>query len=291
MFQRKPAVVEWWNGISAVIDLTNPETQAWFHEQLTWLQDEYGVDGFKLDAGDAQYYTGDVYYHEETHPNRQTELFAEVGLQYPMNEYRACWKMGGQPLVQRLRDKGHNWDDLNELIPDILAQGLMGYAYTCPDMIGGGEYRSFLNADTIDQALIVRSTQTHALMPMMQFSVAPWRVLDEAQLPAVKKMVDLHQSFADKIINLAHHTAKTGEPIVRPMEYVFPHQGYAEVKDQFMLGDDVLVAPMLSGEGDVRKVLIPKGLWQSDEGETIEGPAEIEVRVPLERLAYFRRAE
>lgn len=49
--------------------------------------------------------------------------------------------MGGQPLVQRLRDRQHSWDlnGLASLIPNGLAQGLAGYAYICPDMIGGGK--------------------------------------------------------------------------------------------------------------------------------------------------------
>ena len=49
-----------------------------------------------------------------------------------------------KPLAQRLRDKGHNWQDLQQLIPDALALGLMGYAFMCPDMIGGGEYSLLL---------------------------------------------------------------------------------------------------------------------------------------------------
>lgn len=46
-------------------------------------------------------------------------------------------------------------------------------------MVGGGQYGSFLNIDRdkFDQDLIVRSCQVHAMMPMMQFSVAPWRIL------------------------------------------------------------------------------------------------------------------
>ena len=48
-------------------------------------------------------------------PNRHTEAFAEIGLDYPLNEYRATWKMGGQPLAQRLRDKEHTWEDLRKL--------------------------------------------------------------------------------------------------------------------------------------------------------------------------------
>ena len=40
----------------------------------------------------------------------------------------------------------------------------------------GGQFTSFLDDAPIDQELVVRSTQVHALMPMMQFSVAPWRI-------------------------------------------------------------------------------------------------------------------
>ena len=59
--------------------------------------------------------------------------------------------------------------------------GLLGFAYTCPDMIGGGEFNSFLNIKEgeLDEELIVRSCQIHAMMPMMQFSVAPWRILNQ----------------------------------------------------------------------------------------------------------------
>src|SRR5690606_28940538 len=109
-----------------------------------------------------------------------TMAWASIGLEFPVNEYRAGWKMGGQPLVQRLGDKDYSWNAVQMLIPDMIAAGLLGYAYTCPDMIGGGQFAAFLNLknDQFDQKLIVRSAQVHALMPMMQFSVAPWRILD-----------------------------------------------------------------------------------------------------------------
>jgi len=66
-----------------------------------------------------------------------------------------------------------------EAVPDLISQSVMGYAYTCPGMIGGGEYRSFLSTKTIDEELVVRSAQVHALMPMMEFSAAPWRILSK----------------------------------------------------------------------------------------------------------------
>ena len=169
----QPYICRWWNGYSGLLDFTHPDAMQWFRDRLAYLQTEYGVDGFKLDAGDAEFYRGDLKTHKTVSPNTHTELWAEVGLAFPLNEYRACWKMAGKHLAQRLRDKRHEWNDLRRLIPDAVAQGLMGYAFMCPDMIGGGEVGSFWNIDKLDEELIVRSTQCSALMPMMQFSVAP----------------------------------------------------------------------------------------------------------------------
>ena len=284
----KPAMVRWWNGVSAVLDLTTTAGENWFKKELDGLMSTYGVDGYKLDAGDARFYKG-IKASKDISPNQHNALFAEIGLDYPYNEYRATWKMGGQPLVQRLHDKNHDWNDLQKLIPHMTLEGLMGYPFSCPDMIGGGQFNSFLEGSVIDQELVVRSTQMHALMPMMQFSVAPWRILDKKHLDAVLSTVKLRERFSEKILELAKNAAKTGEPILRSLEYVFPHQGFALTNDQFMLGDTILVAPFLqAGEGK-RKVTLPKGKWKSDTGKKYRGGKTIEISVPLTRLPYFEK--
>ncbi|MFH4967726.1 glycoside hydrolase family 31 protein [Gaetbulibacter sp. M240] len=286
--KNKAAVIRWWNGASACLDLSNPKAKNWFYERLDHLMDAYGVDGFKFDAGDAQFYTGELRSFKESIPNDHTQYFAEIGLRYPLNEYRASWKMAGMPLAQRLRDKGHNWEDLQKLIPDQMSQSVMGYAYTCPDMIGGGEYQSFLNTATIDEELIVRSAQVHALMPMMQFSVAPWRVLSESNENICKDMAKLHLQFGSQFLELAKKASLTGEPIVKPMELAFPGNGYETIKDQFVLGNSIVVAPVTKKGVRSRKVVLPKGKWMSDEGETYRGGRTIEISVPLERLPFFK---
>ena len=154
-------------------------------------------------------------------------------------------------------------------------------------MIGGGDHVSFLDHAAIDQDLIVRSAQTHALMPMMQFSLAPWRVLDAAHLAAVKKAVAIRQEFTPVILELAHDSARTGEPMVRSLEYCFPGQGLVQVKDEFMLGDSVLVAPM-SQKSETRQLVLPKGEWIGDDGQTLAGGATYTITVPLERIPYYR---
>ena len=281
----------WWNGYSASLDLTNPEAVQYFQGRLTYLVKEYGVDGFKLDAGDANHYhDANIKARQTISPNTFSELWAKLGLPFKLNEYRACWKLAGQPLAQRLRDKGHNWQDLRQLIPDALALSLMGYAYICPDMIGGGEYSYFYNNPDkpLDQELIVRSAQCSALMPMMQFSVAPWRVLSRENMTICRDMALLHEKMGQGILAMAKVAAKSGEPIVRHMEYMYPHQGYAEIKDQFLLDGRILVAPVLEKGKRKRTVVFPAGTWLGDDGSTIIGPCTREINVPLRRLPWYR---
>ena len=294
---RFPAIMQWWDGFSAVTDLTNPYGRDWFKAQLDRLVQEYGVDGFKLDGGDAVHYSasrmlaGAVAHDANATPNRHTEAFAEIGLDYPLNEYRACWKMGGQPLAQRLRDKEHSWEDLHKLVPGIVNQGLMGYPFNCPDMIGGGEYLSFMDLAEVDQELIVRAAQTHALMPMMQFSVAPWRVLSPENLEICRRAAALHSEMGGEILGMAQEAAKTGEPMVRSLEYQYPHEGWVDIDDQFLLGPDILVAPVLEKGARTREVVFPPGRWTGEDGSIVEGPTTVEVDAPLERLPWYRRVE
>jgi alpha-glucosidase (family GH31 glycosyl hydrolase) len=281
-----PAIIKWWNGYSALLDFTNPSTVQWFNGELDRLVKDFEIDGFKFDAGDMNFYNSDALSMIPATPNRQCELFAQFGLRFPYNEYRACWKMAGQPLAQRLHDKNHTWEDVQKLIPHMITEGLAGYTFSCPDMIGGGNWVSFLDKKTMDQDLVVRSAQIHALMPMMQFSVAPWRILDSAHLEAVKDAVKIRKKFTSTILELARKSARNGEPIISPLEYFFPNQGYDDIKDQFMLGENVLVAPMEKKDKS-RKVVLPKGKWLSDDGKLYKGGTSYTVDVPLARLPYF----
>jgi alpha-glucosidase len=283
-----PAMIRWWNGVSAVLDFSNPVAVAWFNEQLDKLVNDYHIDGFKFDAGDMRFYPKNTLSKMNLTANEHCQSYTQFGLRFSLNEYRACWKMGGQPLAQRLHDKNHSWEDLQNLIPDMVIAGLSGYTFSCPDMIGGGMLISFENLDAVNQELIVRSAQCHALMPMMQFSVAPWRVLDELHFGAVKKAVEIRKKFIPVILNLARESAKTGEPILTNLEFYFPNQGFESVTDQFMLGTEIMVAPMVES-GNARKVKLPEGKWLGDDGQVYQGGSDYSIDVPLDRLPYFTR--
>lgn len=286
-----PAIVNWWNGFSACLDTTNPEAVAWFKSILKETQNKYGVDGFKFDAGDIAYMKGEYdFYDKNANINDFSQRWAEVGLDFPFNELRTTWKTGGQPLVQRLGDKDYSWNSNKLLIPDMTTAGLLGFAYTCPDMIGGGQFGSFLDIKEgeIDEELIVRSCQIHTLMPMMQFSVAPWRILSKENMEICAKYAHLHEQMGDYILECARQYSSSNIPIVRSMEFEYPHQGFVDCIDQFVLGSKYLVAPILTPE-HVRTVKLPKGLWKDDLGKTHKGGRTIEVNAPLERLPYFEK--
>ena len=243
-----------------------------------------------MDGGALYHYRKGFRPHENIPSGDQANGFAAFALQYPLCEYRHAWKLGGQPIVERLHDKKHSWEDLRSLIPAMIAGGLLGHPFMCPDMIGGGEWTCFLPGAPFEPELFVRSAQVHALCGQMQFSASPWRVLkDPGHREIIRGTVALRQKFADRFVELARESGRTGEPMLLNLEYNFPGMGYADIKDQFMMGGDLLVAPVVEKGAESRKVVLPPGKWKADDGQIHTGPATIEVPAPLSRLPHFER--
>jgi alpha-glucosidase (family GH31 glycosyl hydrolase) len=287
--EESPAIQHWWNGASAVLDLSNPDAFGWFQHQLDTLIDQYGIDGFKFDGGDPiRYNPQDVSFASRT-PNTHCEDFGRIGLKYSISEYRACWKLGGQHLIQRVRDKSHDWDrgGLADTLPTSLAHGLMGYAYTCPDMVGGGELNKIPNR--LDQELFVRWAQSATFFPIIQYSMLPHRVLDDQHLGLCMDMVKLRTKIGPDILQLAQIASKIGDPIMRNMAYEFPNAGMDTITDQFMLGSQYLIAPVLQKGQTRRLIRFPAGCWQGDDGSRVDGPCEVEVEAPISRVPWYTR--
>lgn len=269
-------ITRWWNGYSATLDFSNPDAGKWLKEQLDELQN-LGVDGFKFDAGDSIYYSDEDVTYEKVSPNEQSRLWAKFGEQYPFNEYRVTFKAGGYSLMQRLCDKAHSWgvDGVASLIPDTLLQGLTGHPYGCPDMIGGGEYLNFqeMASSRLDQELFVRHSEIASLLPAMQFSAAPYRVLDEKNFNKILDSIEIRKKYSPYIMELLEKSSKTGEPIVRYLAYEFPEERVEKIVDQFILGDRYLIAPVYEKYKLGREVYIPQGEWIYED-EIIESKGE-----------------
>lgn len=285
------ALVWWWNGISVTMDLTAPAIRQKFTDELRDFANRFGFEGFKFDGGDPEYFRGNALFSEPwMTPADFGHAYAKVGESFPYNEYRAAYNPGGLPIVVRHYDVGHTWESMRAVIPDLLTAGLLGCPYVFADMIGGGLGGSYeIGGPKFSHKMFIRSCQMQALMPMMQFSAAPWRVLTPEECEICRKFAELHVSFGPYIMEQVHLASSTGEPIMRSMEYEYPGCGYERVVSQFMLGPKYIVAPVLS-EDDSQTVYLPKGKWRDDLGKTFKGPRVLHLQnVPLERLPYYEK--
>lgn len=279
--------LRWWNGISACLDMRKVEARQWMQEQLQALCD-IGVDGFKFDGGDS------VFYLPEHDPDTQSHLWASFAANYALNEMRTDFNTQGMPLMERLSDKQHIWGKggVASLIPDTLALGLAGHPISSPDMIGGGEYTCFLDTsiEDLDTELILKNTAIAMLMPVVQFSVNLARVMPQF-LPQVQELLSIRQSLQAEYDLLAQEAMHTKEPIVRYMEYVFPHSGMESINDQFMLGNKYLVAPLYKQGEQTRQVVLPKGLWKAQDGSICGSNDHNSIAESSALLAVYERLQ
>ena len=284
-----PKACGWWNGYSAFLDFSHPNANAWFAETLDGLVKDFGVDGFKLDGADlGAYDLSDRRAFDPKATNGSLNNgYCAYALRYPFSEIRNTWRMQQIPVVVRLHDKMHEWGALRRIVADMIGAGLLGHPFVCPDMVGGGDWIAFIPGSPFEQELFIRSAQIHALSPMMQISASPWRVLDTEHQTIFSKTLALRQKFAPRIAALAEKAGKDGEPILRNLEYNYPGMGYAGIIDEFMIGDGLLVAPVMEKGARGWKVGVPPGRWIADDGAEVVGPCEISVSAPLARLPHF----
>ena len=79
--------------------------------------------------------------------------------------------------------------------------------------------------------------------------------------------------------------------MIRSLEYNDPHQGYEAVTDEYMLGRDILVCPVIT-KGTVEKdIVFPEGRWQDEKGTVYEGRQILKLPTPLDNLLWFRRVK
>ena len=289
----RAGVVWWWSGISCVWDLTYALGWDDYAQTLRRFAAEYGIDGFKWDAGDVGPMARTLRFHDPA--KRAVDWahdYVRVGAElFPYNEYRVGFRTGGMPVMQRLPDVHHRWEAIRRVSGMVQAAGLLGSPYVVADMVGGGEATTYRPGGFFSEKLFVRSCALAALHPMMQFSAAPWRYLSPGNVEICRAFANLHVEFAPYILDLARHAARTGEPIVRTMEYEFPHAGFAKPMTQFMLGPKWLVAPV-TAEDDAVTVELPAGCWTDDLGTVHVGPKTLTLtHVPLGRLPRYARTE
>ena len=294
-----PAIVQWWNGYSAILDFTKEADNNFLKIQLDALMENYKIDGFKFDGGSWPYYSDlcckNGHILEEEKKYLRNIAWNEFGRAYKYHEYKDSYKCGGKCSISRLADRAHSWDKngLNTIIPNTIAQGLIGHPFVCPDMIGGGEWSMFLRDGFVfDEELFVRMAQASTYLPMMQFSLAPWEYLNEENCSYCLDAAKKHKEIAPEIIRLVNESRRSGEPIVKPMAYEFPEENYETVKDYFIFGKNTLVAPVLEKGHITKTVRLPKGFnWEYIDGSIYHGGETVTVSAPISVLPVFTKIE
>ena len=289
------SIIQWWNGHCAVLDMTKECDRRYLSDQLDRLV-SLGVDGFKFDGGDVGVYREGATVNgtpsSSATAEERNDAWNKFGAMYEFHEYKDSYKQGGRNMIQRLSDKAHVWQGhgLADILPASLVQGILGTPFICPDMIGGGEwsYFRYIAKSVADGELFVRMAQCSALLPMMQFSLAPWQYLNGEHLKLCLNAARLHKEMSPYILTLVRHAETSGEPIVRMLEYCYPHQGFAEVTDCFMLGERYLVAPVTVRGQTEKSLRLPSGRWRYCNGTIYEG-GNVTVPAPLDVLPYFEK--
>jgi hypothetical protein len=288
-----PYLVRWWQGYGGLIDITNPDARDWWLQRLRWLQTEYGVAGFKFDAGEASFVPHDAVFSTPIPRWLYTDLYVDwIATQFPYTEVRAGWRSQDQGILFREWDKWSRWgldNGLHSVLTQALALSVCGYPFILPDMIGGNAY----GGEEPDAELLIRWTQLSALMPAMQFSIPPWQLGDEANT-ICRRYAQLYTELAPYRQEIIQVTLRDGSPLVRPLFWHDPHDRIAQQCDsQFLLGERLLVAPVLQPGGRERDVYLPAGIWRDRwSGQEHKGPTWLRsVPAPLEVLPLYERID
>ncbi|XP_050498391.1 myogenesis-regulating glycosidase-like isoform X2 [Diabrotica virgifera virgifera] len=289
----------WWNGNGNghQIDFTNPKAAEWYTDRLKKLQTNPGIDSFKFDAGEADYAEQATVFpyvsraEQNLLPNLLTTEYIKTCANFgDLIEVRSAFRNQNSSNFVRMLDKDSRWDMQNglpTLVTTLFQLNLNGYPLVLPDMIGGNGYGG--NVPTAE--LIVRWTQANTFMPSMQFSYLPWEFNSDEfnTLEIVKKYVSLHEQYSDVIIKAMERSVSDGSPVNPPIWWIDPTDPVAlACNDEYLVGEDILVAPVLEEKSRSRNVYLPRGRWRDGQNGTVyEGPLSFDYPADIDILPYF----
>ncbi|MFD4646761.1 alpha-xylosidase [Streptomyces sp. NPDC058441] len=297
---RKPNgdVWQWdlWQPGMALVDFTDPGARDWYAGKLRGLLD-MGVDSFKTDFGERV--PTDVVWHDGSDPERMHNYYAhlynrtvfellekERGSGEAVVFARSATAGGQQFPVHWGGDCFASFTAMAESLRGGLSLSLSGFGFWSHD-IGGFE-------GTPDPAVFKRwlafgLLSSHSRLHGNVSYRVPWAFGEEA-VDVARKFTRLKHRLMPYLYGAAVEAHRTGVPVMRPMLLDFPDDPTCRVLDrQYMLGPDLLVAPVFSADGDV-EFYLPEGTWtRLLTGERVEGGRWLRETHGFDSLPLFVR--
>ena len=282
------------------IDFTNPRAVDWWQGMLTaavrdqgwdgWMEDfgEYVDDGDHLAAGNGALLS-EVYpllYHKVTERivhaiNPDVVGFSRSGFVGTQRFSTMLW--GGDQSHDWARDTG-----LPSVITAGITAGMSGYSTWGPDILSDGE----------DKELWLRWAEFGALTPVMrdhvwskpQYSVNLW--YDAETRALFKKYAILHASLVPYFAAYAEQAHRTGTPILRHTVLEYPDDPRTYTAEyQYLLGESLLIAPIIEPGATTRKLYLPHGEWVNYwTGEHYTGGNDVTVPAAIDVIPILVRA-
>ncbi|MGN8246691.1 alpha-xylosidase [Cellulomonas soli] len=275
------SVWQWdlWQAGMGLVDFTNPDAVAWYQGKLKVLLDQ-GVDCFKTDFGER--IPTDVVWHDGSDPERMhnyyTHLYnktvfdlltAERGEGQAVLFARSATAGGQQFPVHWGGDCESTFVSMAESLRGGLSLAASGFGYWSHD-IGG--FEGTPDPVVFKRWLAFGLLSSHSRLHGSDSYRVPW-AFDEEAVDVTRRFTHLKMSLMPYLAQAGVEAHEQGTPVMRPMVLEFPDDpGAATVDTQYMLGGDLLVAPVFSAAGEV-DVYVPEGTWTSLlDGEQVTGP-------------------
>mgnify|MGYP003362164041 FL=1 len=256
-----------WQAGMGIVDFTNPQACEWYAGHLKRLVD-MGVDCFKTDFGER--IPTDVVWHDGCDPQKMHNHYAFVynklvyeTLQDKLGESEAVLfarsaSVGAQQFpVHWGGDCYATYESMAESLRGGLSIGLSGFGFWSHD-IGG--FENTAPAHIYKRWCAFGLLSSHSRLHGSKSYRVPW-VYDDEACDVVRQFTQLKCRLMPYLYPASSQAASHGTPVMRAMMLEFPEDPACDYLDrQYMLGDDLLVAPVFSEEGDV-DFYLPQGRW------------------------------
>ena len=315
------------NGNNVFMDATNPRAREYVWNKIKQNYADLGIKTFWLDEAEPEFSSNYDFasyrYHEgpvaevgNIYPREYARLFYEGqkqnGQEDIVNLIRCAWA-GSQRYGALVwsGDISSSYEDFRKQIAAGIHMGISGIPWWTTDI--GGFHNGWIE-DPDFRELLVRWFQFGTFCPVMRlhgdrkpghdiFSKTGEKLqptgadneiwsYGEENYAILKNLIEVRELMRDYTRSVMRDAHENGNPVMRALFYEFPGDGRAwDVKDEYLFGPDVLVAPVCHAGARSRRVYLPEGAkWTLvHTGEVYEGGAEYEIDAPIETFPVFLR--